>query len=276
MKFSIVVPLYNAENSIAACIDSIKNQSYNDFECFLVDDGSDDTTTTICKSKIQDDKRFKLIIQKNNGVSPARNTGLKKATGDYIVFVDSDDWIEANLLDELNKNADGQIIQYGFYAITSRGSKKREHSNGALDIKAGNMAAVWRHALPREPIKNLRFIDTLGGGEDYLFLNQALNIIGSVKTLSECLYHHNFGNQKSIMNNTNLALLEQQIIATKEAQEVFIADASKKNKKAFNSRKAWCQGELILYTLNLFDEDASALKKLWRRVLKKIVMILLR
>ncbi|MBP5447062.1 MAG: hypothetical protein J6X95_03050 [Treponema sp.] len=78
------------------------------------------------------------------------------------------------------------------------------------------------------------------------------------------------------MNNTSLALLEQQIIATKEAQEVFIADASKKNKKAFNSRKAWCQGELILYTLNLFDEDASALKKLWRRALKKIVMILLR
>ena len=80
------------------------------------------------------------------------------------------------------------------------------------------MAAVWRHALPRKPIRKLRFVDTLGGGEDYLFLNQALSVIGSVKRISQCLYHHTFENEKSIMNNTDLALLEQQIIATKEAQ----------------------------------------------------------
>ncbi|MBQ6029197.1 MAG: hypothetical protein IJL24_06695, partial [Treponema sp.] len=75
---------------------------------------------------------------------------------------------------------------------------------------------------------------------------------------------------------TDLALLEQQIIATKEAQEVFINDRSLKNKLAFKARKAWCQGELIIFTLNLFDENAGCVKKLWRRILKKAVMMLLR
>lgn len=276
MKFSIVVPLYNAEQTLAVCIDSIKNQTYKNFECFLIDDGSSDATIKKCGAKIAGDDRFVLITQKNNGVSAARNIGVKKATGDYIVFVDSDDWVEPNLLEEIEKVADGQIIQYGFFAVYSRGTKRRAHSNGALDIKAGNMAAVWRHALPRKPIRKLRFVDTLGGGEDYLFLNQALSVIGSVKRISQCLYHHTFENEKSIMNNTDLALLEQQIIATKEAQEVFINDRSLKNKLAFKARKAWCQGELIIFTLNLFDENAGCVKKLWRRILKKAVMILLR
>lgn len=101
VKFSIIMPAYNVENYIKQAVDSVINQTYDEWELIVVDDGSTDNTWEILKS--YKDKRIKTIKSKNQGVSHARNVGLKKATGDYIVFLDSDDYLENWLLKNVNK-----------------------------------------------------------------------------------------------------------------------------------------------------------------------------
>ena len=101
IKFSIIIPAYNVEKYIAKTIVSILSQKYNNFELIVVDDGSYDNTVNIIKKF--DDSRIKLFCQKNSGVSSARNKGISESSGDYIVFVDSDDYIEDWTLLEISK-----------------------------------------------------------------------------------------------------------------------------------------------------------------------------
>lgn len=112
---SFVVPIYNMENYLSRCVKSILNQSYSNFEVILVDDGSKDKSGTICNEFKKQDDRIKVIHKINGGVSSARNIGIKATRGDYICFVDPDDWIETNLLEEFIKNIDDQddVFVYG-------------------------------------------------------------------------------------------------------------------------------------------------------------------
>ncbi len=96
MKFSVILPIYNVELYLAKCIDSILNQSYTDFELILVNDGSQDQSLSICDEYAKKDERIKVINQTNAGLSMARNNGLAIATGDYVVFIDSDDFVTSN------------------------------------------------------------------------------------------------------------------------------------------------------------------------------------
>ncbi len=101
MKFSVIVPVYNVEKYIKDCIDSILNQSYDNFELIIVNDGSTDKSKDILEKYT--DKRIKLISKDNTGVADTRNYGISQCTGDYFIFVDSDDTIHKDLLKELNK-----------------------------------------------------------------------------------------------------------------------------------------------------------------------------
>lgn len=98
---SVVVPVYKVEQYIHRCIDSILNQTYKNLEIILVDDGSPDNCGKICDDYAKKDKRIKVIHKKNGGLSDARNAGIKVATGEYIGFVDSDDWISKNMYEKL-------------------------------------------------------------------------------------------------------------------------------------------------------------------------------
>lgn len=97
MKISVVVPVYNAENSIERCVQSILNQSYSNIELICVDDGSKDASWHILSKLVEEDSRMKAIHTENCGVSAARNLGLSQASGDYVGFVDSDDYIEPQM-----------------------------------------------------------------------------------------------------------------------------------------------------------------------------------
>lgn len=98
---SIIVPIYKVEEYLPRCIESILNQTYQDFELILVDDGSPDLSGDICDVYAETDPRIKVIHQENSGISDARNIGLSKATGDYISFIDSDDWVHPEFLQQL-------------------------------------------------------------------------------------------------------------------------------------------------------------------------------
>lgn len=121
IKFSIIVPIYNVELYIKECVDSIINQNYKNLEIILVDDGSKDNSGDICDEYAKKDKRIKVIHSENKGLSAARNIGLKYCSGDYILFIDGDDFIERNCISDIakivieNNDVDiifGKIIKY--------------------------------------------------------------------------------------------------------------------------------------------------------------------
>ena len=115
-KVSIIVPVYNTAEYLDECIKSILNQTYRDFELILVDDGSSDSSRDICKKYEIEDKRVRYVYKKNGGVSSARNEGLRLAVGEYIVFVDSDDVIKYELLENLLlRNTDFVVCGYEIY-----------------------------------------------------------------------------------------------------------------------------------------------------------------
>lgn len=111
MFLSIIIPLYNVEQYIGNCVESIANQTFADYEAIFVDDGCTDSSAIIVEElATKKGVPFKLIHQSNQGLSAARNTGLKEASGKYIMFLDSDDWIEPNALSTLAKNINGEDL----------------------------------------------------------------------------------------------------------------------------------------------------------------------
>ena len=116
MKFSIVIPVYNVEGYIEKCLNSIKIQTYSNFEVIIVNDGSPDNSEKKIKTFLKD-KRFKYYKKENGGLSDARNYGIKYTTGDYLLFLDSDDYIDKKMLEELNKAialSAAEMIKFNF------------------------------------------------------------------------------------------------------------------------------------------------------------------
>ena len=109
---SIIIPIYNVESYLRKCLDSIIEQSFPYFELLLINDGSTDASTQICQEYVEKDDRIRYFEKENGGVSSARNFGIKHSRGEYITFIDSDDWIEPNYLEILYKT------------IKERGSRK--------------------------------------------------------------------------------------------------------------------------------------------------------
>jgi len=132
---SIIIPVYNMERYLKQCIESIRQQTFKDWECIIVNDGSFDTTPTIIREETRGDARFKIINKENGGLSSARNVALKLAQGEYIGFIDSDDWIEPNMYEHLynlitEHNADIAQVAY-----------LKEYANGIIE------------GAPQEPIR---------------------------------------------------------------------------------------------------------------------------
>ncbi len=119
MKISVIVPVYNVEGFLVKCVESITNQTYRDLEIILVDDGSTDNSPALCDTIAKTDERIKVIHKQNGGLSSARNAGLDVMTGDFVAFVDSDDFIHPQMYEKLvelivNNDADVASCQYRF------------------------------------------------------------------------------------------------------------------------------------------------------------------
>lgn len=168
-EISIIVPIYNMERFLPQCLESIRTQSFGDWECILVDDGSTDRSHEICSDFSKRDPRYKIIRQENSGVAAARNTGLDHAKAEFIGFVDPDDWIEPDLFNHLlflirHYNAD--IAQVGYWR-EYRGRRSVKHLVDSLKVIDGNQAMqeiafdrlhnyLWNR-LHRKSIINCRF-----------------------------------------------------------------------------------------------------------------------
>lgn len=156
MKISIIVPVYNVEKYLSRCLNSILNQTYSHLEIIIVNDGSTDNSLNICNEFAEKDKRIVLINQRNKGLSGARNTGLRFASGDYVGFIDSDDMIESDMIEDCYKI----IESYSPDVITTN----------VLSYKRGNASYTeFRNNLPYGKILNKKeiikhFIEPYYGG----------------------------------------------------------------------------------------------------------------
>lgn len=124
IKISIIIPVYNVEKYLATCLDSVINQTYKNLEILLIDDGSTDSSGLICEQYSKKDTRIKTIHKKNGGLSDARNVGISYASGDYISFIDSDDFIDINTFTILNqyiKQYNADIITFNYGSVTTNG-----------------------------------------------------------------------------------------------------------------------------------------------------------
>ena len=129
MELSIVIPIYNVERTLQRCIDSVLGQSFQDFEMILVDDGSKDNSSVMADEIAQSDSRISVIHQSNQGLSAARNTGIKVAKGKYITFIDSDDFIAQDtykgIIDLLNAHPEYDILEF---SVIERYGSKAQHT----------------------------------------------------------------------------------------------------------------------------------------------------
>lgn len=203
-KISIVVPIYNIEASLSRCVDSIKNQIYKNWELILVDDGSPDGCGTICDEYAENDHRIRVIHKQNGGSASARNAGLSIATGDYITFVDGDDWIENEGYEKMLRCAmetDSDIVMSNFTIQKADGtcSVRKEgfdKPNSVELIKAmmtgrlhgSNCNKIYRRSLVEE--NDIHFIDGADYTEDLAFNIKLLTLTTKVAYVPIAYYHY--------------------------------------------------------------------------------------
>ncbi|MBQ9141686.1 MAG: glycosyltransferase family 2 protein [Lachnospiraceae bacterium] len=170
-KISIIIPVYKVEAYLAECVDSILKQTYQNLEIILVDDGSPDKCGEICDEYAQKDNRIRVIHKANAGVARARNDGIEVATGDYISFIDSDDWIAENAYELLYKGLkehDADCAVGGCVTIIDKdgvltpqeGKRRAVGCISAQEAMKGvllNGSAVWNRLFKREVFKEVRF-----------------------------------------------------------------------------------------------------------------------
>ena len=206
---SVVVPVYNVEPYLPDCLDSILAQDYPRFECILVNDGSTDRSGDICDEYARRDIRFRVFHQQNAGVSAARNKGIAEARGEFITFIDSDDWVDSSYLSSLiNASADADLIVSGYkihHPDKINDLKPTKEDRFCLDEKHipkivellvnytfyGPYCKLFRSNILKQ--KQLKFPEHLTFGEDLCFNFEYLRHITTIASVPESHYHYRIG-----------------------------------------------------------------------------------
>ena len=215
---SVIVPVYNSEKYLPKCLDSIRSQSFRDFEVILVNDGSKDGSKDICNYYADQDKRFLALHLKNSGVSHARNIGLEHSTGQYVTFIDSDDWIESNMfetyINAFNSSNNIDAVKVGYYQDSDKGTEVIACSDDMTFCDKSDLfkfleetryySFVWNICIRREKVKGLKFNEEINWLEDHIFCYDYYFHCRKVKVMSVPLYHYmNRASNDSLSNVKN-------------------------------------------------------------------------
>ena len=201
-KISVIVPVYNTEKYLHRCIDSILSQSFTDFELLLIDDGSKDGSGAICDEYAAKDNRVRVFHKENGGVSSARNLGLDNANGEWVSFVDADDYIPCDSLKALYNNSEDLIIgqfQYHnsdvLFGLPCSKPHVEQRDFGkffSLNIDNTLFRVPWCKLFKKKIIdkQNIRFDCSLVFGEDTIFVNSYLLYCNSIRVCKEYCYNY--------------------------------------------------------------------------------------
>lgn len=278
MKISIIIPVYNVKNYINNCLKSLINQTYKDIEVILVDDGSNDGSELICDECCKKYNFFKVIHKINGGVSSARNEGLKYATGEYIIFVDSDDIISTDLCERIIKIATEykpDVIQYDFCKFNKVNEAlifNKKISEEKIDCIIGIeeiyksyfidekiKRELWAKAYKKELLKNLKFPeDRLA--EDLATMYIILSKCNKIICINDHLYYYRVRNN-SIMGSGSIKLYYDAMLAHYEIFE-FIKDNQKYFKIAYTN---YFNNLMKLYAKNVVERHDYETKNIEKR-----------
>lgn len=289
-KVSIIVPIYNAEKYLSNCIDSILHQTYKNIEIILVNDGSTDSSIEICEEYAEKDKRIIIINKKNAGVSSTRNDGISISTGEYIQFVDCDDYIEYNmtekLVEQMKTNADLVICGYKSVYIGKKNSTIENHISPVIGQYKKNEVVnylgelfknyfinpIWNKLYNTNIIRshNLRFIEDINMGEDLLFNLEYISACSSIKIINESLYHYlNFNNGSLTASYKKNLFINQKMLFSK-VREFLIENNyyTETNKKYIEVSYT---DSVVGCLENLFHSQSNLTSKIRKENIRKII-----
>lgn len=220
MKVSIIIPVYRTEQTLARCVESVKAQTFAAWELILVDDGSDDGAPALCDAYAQKDARIKVIHQPNAGLSAARNSGLKVAQGEYVWFIDSDDFVAPDTLEAAVlaiEQYDKEVAFVEFPVCIAYGHPVKQRMRNFeskkytdpwqwwFQAEGYTHCYAWNKLFRRSAIGNLRFEKRIF--EDVFFMHSLLNQVQSFATIPQGLYYYSY-NPSGITANEGRHLLD--------------------------------------------------------------------
>lgn len=279
---SVIIPCYNVDKYLANCIKSIQEQTHRKLEIILVDDGSPDTSGTIADEFLQKDSRIKVIHKKNGGVSSARNAGLDIATGEYVCFVDADDWVEKDYVEYLlnlaiDNGADMSITRHFHNSF-----HRHDIEYDVLEIQTPEQATIdllyYKHMIgvyckmiSRRFIENnhLRFMEDITIGEGFNFTVDCFQRLNKLAVGLKSVYFYRRDNEKSAMTAFHPHKTENAILAMHRMNKRFIL-------RTASVMKAWefatwhTYSDMYIFimrgkAINKFPELYSKYKKYTRR-----------
>lgn len=215
IKYSFIVPVYNTEKYLKKCLNSLVKQTFKDFEIIIVNDGSTDQSFKIINNFKQKYSNIKLINQENQGLSIARNNGVKKALGEYLIFVDSDDYVELDLLKQVDKNiGDADVLRFQIYEENEFYKNKVKEEESSFDMVDGKTAIklitnyeyvepAWCYVYKKEYYVRNKFSFKKGVyHEDFGLVPYIIYKADKVKSIDYAGYHY-VTRDGSIMNSSS-------------------------------------------------------------------------
>lgn len=217
---SVIVPVYNVESFLKRCIDSLLSQTYKNYEVLLIDDGSSDNSGNICDKYVEKDYRFQVFHKVNEGVSSARNLGLDKARGEWVCFVDSDDWVEEcyleNFIEQLDESVD--LVLSSFWKHWENNNQIEAVILPSIEIfgnynlvkwlentSSVHNGFIWHRMFNKRVIDNnrIRFYEDVSFAEDGIFFFQYMIHVNHFKLTSKIGYHYLIrGNSLTTLGHT--------------------------------------------------------------------------
>ena len=250
IKISVVVPVYNVEKYLEQCLNSIINQTFKDIEIICINDGSKDNSLKIIEEFAAKDKRIRVINKENEGISAARNQGMGLAQGEYISFIDSDDWIEENYLEALYtaaKKYDSDIACSNIIRVTGKRHRKKiiykkEEFTTESDkknelTKVPINSYVWNKIYKRESLLKSGVKFPVGRVyEDVIWCIKAIYYLNGVVTVPDAVYYYrknptSIMSTKSEQNAKDYALSEKEMLAFAKEHNIKILDGYKYSKR---------------------------------------------
>lgn len=245
-KVSVIIPIYNVGTYLRDCLESVINQTYNNMEIICIDDGSTDDSGKICDEYAKKDSRIRVIHKENGGVSSARNTGLKASTGDYVTFIDSDDYVEPDYIQMLYQGMDNvDAVTCGRRIMQNGVELDREYPQDRIyltnqQIKEAYQAKKNLYRFFRNPLKmyrrsvicDLRFDESLTMGEDIVFNLYFLQRAKAVRTIAYCGYNV----RKRMDSITHQGLLEYSGLREHSNTHYFEAKAAAQKNWGFSDK----------------------------------------
>lgn len=270
-QISIIVPVYNIEDYIGRCIESVLNQSFPYFELILVNDGSTDNSGNICDSYALQDDRVIVFHKKNGGVSSARNLGIRKARGQYVAFIDGDDWIKSDYLEQLYTSIvtnDCDICICGGNEIDEQMNELRVCTYQTVEKIEWNDKRLYdwpfftyvihRMLIKKELLKEIVFNESLANGEDVLFITELfLQAVNGVLFLPYVGYSYYIRSTGANQHKTYSKKKFSAIIAYENRLEIMRMSGLKMDPGWYSSfvlEVYWLYG-FIVYNSEYYDKE---------------------